>query len=148
MKKLLVILSLLFSSVFGDCLESYKKVYYYQGVYAFIAITEAYAQDLVDISKMNDDQIFYASNDLIIEIAKEENYTKALNYIQNINKRKKNIDVAKKEFFRGYDVTPKMIQNVEHQYGLNVKEAMYNIRRMADKVIDNGLRELNNCYYN
>lgn len=148
MKKLLIGILLLFSSMFGDCFESYKKLYYYQGIYSSTALLRLYIEHSVDISKVKDDDLFNSGNDFIIKIAREEGYTKALNYIQNMNKKKKNIEIAKKEFINGFTAMPKIAKKSMNQYGISSEQAIYNIRIMANDISDNSLRDLNMCVFN
>lgn len=144
MKKLLISLLLLFSSVFGDCRDSYIRLMYFEGMYNAVIAVELSMKDNTPMEKVITKDFYEDAYKFLLDEMKEQGYHKAYEYVSKTLKQGK--EEANFFFGEGIKATALELSN-DTWIGGSGESEMLAIRRYAFDKTEASKLELNHCVY-
>lgn len=144
MKKLLISSLLLFSSMFGDCRDSYIRLMYFEGMYHGVLAVETSIKNNTPIEKVVTKDFYEFAYKYVLDRFKEQGYHKAYEYVSRTLKQGK--EEANFFFGKGIEATALELSN-DTWIGGSGESEMLAIRQYAFDKTEASKLELNHCVY-
>lgn len=144
MKKLLVGLLLLFSSMFGDCRDSYIRLMYFEGMYNAVIAVELSMNDNTPMEKIITKDFYESAYKDLLDEIKKNGYHTAYEYVRRTLQQGK----EEANFFFGEGMKTAAIELSNDTFiNGSAKSEMLAIRQYAFDKIKSSQLELNHCVY-